>query len=91
MMRTLIGAGSALKAGFPRTTARNRRKVLRHFVSVVMMGGVFKGGWGLGNESSFFSLSEIVVATHAISSPRMVPVDDANLSDSMPMRWSMET
>jgi hypothetical protein len=30
-------------------------------------------------------------AAHASSSPRIVPVDDANLSLSMPMRWSMET
>jgi hypothetical protein len=35
--------------------------------------------------------SPILAAAYASSSPRMVPVEEANLSDSMPMRWSMET
>ena len=30
-------------------------------------------------------------ATHVISRPRIVPVDEANLSSSIPMRWSIET
>ena len=30
-------------------------------------------------------------ALHAISSPRIVPVDEANFSSSRPRRWSIET
>ena len=30
-------------------------------------------------------------AIHVISRPRIVPVDEANLSSSKPMRWSIET
>ena len=42
-------------------------------------------------KNDFRSFTFLVEGVHAISNPFIVPVDEANLSSSMPILWSMET
>ena len=46
---------------------------------------------GLGLRSAKTRSSTFCSSNQANSSPRIVPVDEANLSVSMPNRWSIET
>ena len=44
-----------------------------------------------GNDADQRQKRDREAVTHVISSPRIVPVDEANLFSSRPIRWSIET